>query len=104
MSRRALIIGINNYQYINPLGGCVNDALQVQHVLEKHANEDEEKNFTVETRIAQSETVLTKSFIKDRIEELFRDSREISLLYFSGHGYMEASGGYLITSECKKRR
>ena len=102
MSRRALIIGIDNYQFINSLKGCVNDAKQVESVLQLHANQDEDKNFDVETRVTMPDRGLTKNFIKDRIEELFRDKRDISLLYFSGHGHMETTGGFLITSECSR--
>ncbi len=102
MSRRALIIGVNNYEHISSLNGCINDALEVKRVLERHAhNEEEEKNFTVEL-VTTEKYQVTKTYIKDRIEELFRDNRDISLLYFSGHGYLENTGGYLVTSECRR--
>jgi hypothetical protein len=36
--RKALIVGINYYQNINPLRGCVNDAYSVKSVLDRHAD------------------------------------------------------------------
>ncbi|WP_456438563.1 caspase family protein [Psychroserpens sp.] len=102
MGRRALIVGINEYNDVSSLNGCVNDALEVKRVLERHNhNEDEEKNFDVELITTESHNI-SKTSLKDRIEELFRDNRDISILYFSGHGYIENTGGYLVTSECKR--
>jgi len=99
--RRALIIGINKYEHVGCLGGCINDANNVKKVLERHSNnEDKEKNFDIDL-ITEDKNPITRKSLKDRIRELFRDKREVSLLYFSGHGYIESSGGYLITSECK---
>ncbi len=36
--RKALIVGINHYDHLEPLSGCVNDALAVKAVLERHAD------------------------------------------------------------------
>ncbi len=99
MSRRALIVGINNYEHASNLGGCVHDALEVERVLERHDHTDErEKNFNIELLTTETNTI-TKDTLRDRIEELFKYPREISLFYFAGHGYIENTGGYLITSE-----
>lgn len=102
MSRKALVIGINDYHHASKLKGCVNDALEVERVLERHNHTDEmEKNFMVELLTTDTK-IITKDHLRDRIEELFMYQREISLLYFSGHGYIENTGGYLITTECKR--
>src|SRR5205085_857035 len=37
----------------------------------------------------------------DAVRELFRDDSEIALLYFAGHGHIEATGGYLCASDCR---
>ena len=42
MSRKALVVGIDNYSGC-PLHGCVNDACNVAELLKTHANGD--KNF-----------------------------------------------------------
>ncbi|QMU63795.1 MAG: caspase family protein [Flavobacteriaceae bacterium] len=101
--RKALVVGINHYEDIKSLNGCVNDAMEVNRVLSRHANnEDHEKNFEVELITADHGLQLSRGILKDRIEEFFRDPREISLLYFSEHGHVEFTGGYLMTSECKR--
>ncbi|MEX0273550.1 MAG: caspase domain-containing protein [Flavobacteriaceae bacterium] len=102
MSKRALVIGINHYQHFNSLSGCVNDAQNVKNVLELHANTDKDRNFEVELLVTEPDQGLSKNFIKDRIETLFQHKRDMSILYFSGHGYVENTGGYLITSECRR--
>lgn len=44
MGRKALIIGIDDYQTV-PLHGCVNDAKEIASLLK--TNEDDSKNFDV---------------------------------------------------------
>ena len=98
--RKALIIGIDHYQYISKLSGCVNDAYGVRSVLERHA--DGTLNFTKPKLIISSaDSVITKQYLKDNIRELFNDDSEIALLYFAGHGYVEDSGGYLCAGDCQ---
>ncbi len=101
--RKALVIGIDHYQKMKCLEGCVNDALNMRSVLERHDNRDKDKNFDVQFKIANDEkSIITKDELKDEIEDLFRDKREVSLLYFAGHGHIESTGGFLITSECER--
>lgn len=100
--RKALVVGINHYENVKSLNGCVNDAMEINRLLGNHTNnEDFEKNFEVEIITVDHGLQLTRTILRDRIEDLFKDSREISLLYFSGHGHVEFTGGYLMTSECK---
>lgn len=98
--RKALIIGIDHYENINPLFGCVNDAYAVKNVLDRHS--DGTKNFDVNLNISTGEnSIIERKELKNDIENLFKDKCDIALFYFSGHGYIENTGGYLITSECK---
>ncbi|PHE86320.1 peptidase C14 [Bacillus toyonensis] len=99
MSRKALVVGIDGYQKISPLYGCVNDAYAVKNVLERHS--DGTINFAVAllTSTAASNPV-TRRELKDMVTELFNDDSEIALFYFAGHGHIESTGGYLLTSEC----
>jgi hypothetical protein len=97
--RKALVVGVDYYQNISPLSGCVNDAYAVKQVLERHS--DGTKNFDVEIKIATSnESQLTRKELKNKVEDLFKFQAEVAMFYFSGHGYIESTGGYLITSEC----
>lgn len=98
--RKALVVGIDYYININPLYGCVNDAYAVKAVLDRHS--DGTKNFDVNIETATGPSaVIERKELKNKVEELFRDKSDIALFYFSGHGYIESTGGYLITSECK---
>lgn len=99
--RKALIVGINYYEHGNPLFGCVDDAHAVKAVLERHG--DGTVNFDTQlfTGTGPSDTV-TRSQIKDYIEKLFSDDSEIALFYFSGHGHIESSGGYLLASDSSR--
>ncbi len=96
--RKALIVGINNYP-ISPLSGCVNDALAIKRVLERHA--DNSKNFDVKLLTCNSGEV-TRATLKAAIEQLFHGDSEIALLYFSGHGSINSTGGYLVTTDAKR--
>jgi Caspase domain len=98
--RKALVVGINYYQKISPLFGCVNDACEVKSVLERHA--DGTLNFSVNLLTSDSQnSLITRKNLKEKVSDLFKDDSEIALFYFSGHGYLDAVGGYLITSDCQ---
>jgi len=98
--RKALVVGIDYYENVSQLFGCVNDSYAVKNVLERHS--DGTINFAVKLITATGPgNLVNRRSLKDNITELFKDDNEIALFYFSGHGYIESTGGYLITSECK---
>lgn len=98
--RKALVIGINYYEHIPPLYGCVNDAYAVKNVLER--NSDGTVNFGVKllSSVGSTHSVL-RSELKEHIRDLFSGDSETALFYFSGHGYIETTGGYLVASDAK---
>src|SRR5437879_4084547 len=98
--RKALVVGIDHYTNISCLFGCVNDAHEVKSILERHS--DGSVNFGVKLLSGTSgtESVL-RTDLKERVRELFADDSEIALFYFAGHGYLEATGGYLCASDCQ---
>ncbi len=97
--RKALIVGVDYYEKCSNLHGCVNDAYSVKSVLER--NSDGTLNFGVKLITATGEpNKITRKELKNHISELFKDASDVALFYFSGHGYIESTGGYLITSEC----
>lgn len=97
--RKALIVGIDYYSNVSELFGCVNDAYSVKSVLERHS--DGTINFSTKLEVASSDkTSITRRELKELCTELFKDDSDVALFYFSGHGYVENTGGYLITSEC----
>lgn len=96
--RKALVVGINHYDRVGALYGCVDDAYKVKAVLERHG--DGTVNFGVEllTGTGPSDRVL-RADLRQRIEELFNGPSDTALFYFSGHGHIEATGGYLLASD-----
>lgn len=97
--RKALIVGIDHYAHIRGLNGCVNDAYSVKSVLERHS--DGTLNFTtpnLKVATGPGQQVSRKD-LKDSVREVFADDAEIALFYFSGHGYIDDTGGFLCTSD-----
>lgn len=99
--RKALIVGIDHYDHIGGLSGCVNDAHSVKSVLERHA--DGTVNFATPMLLTGTSATdrVEKGRLKDAVRELFADDSEIALFYFAGHGYIEDTGGFLCGTECK---
>ena len=98
--RKALVVGINYYERLRQLFGCVNDASDVRSVLEKHG--DGSANFGVRCQTAVDATSAVKrADLRERVKELFADDSEIALFYFAGHGHIESTGGYLCCSDAQ---
>jgi len=90
--RKALVVGINNYPTA-PLLGCINDASAFATIIEK--NGDGSPNFAVKLET----NITTKSQFKTLVRELFEGDSDIALLYFSGHGFFNDLGGYIVTPD-----
>ena len=98
--RIALIVGINHYDHASSLFGCVEDARAVKTVLKQHG--DGSINFDCKLLTANDHRErVTRTELKDRVKELFKTKAETALFYFAGHGYIEATGGYLLATDSK---
>lgn len=97
--KKALIVGIDYYKNHSSLKGCVNDAHAMYRVLERDGNGSINFGTKLLTATGEKDQV-SKHPLKKQIKELFKDESEIALFYFSGHGHLESTGGYLMTSEC----
>jgi len=93
--RKALVVGIDDYPTC-PLAGCVNDAIKLTSLLERHS--DGSPNFSVRKLLSTS-TNITRGILKGEIENLFSGDPETALFYFSGHGYLNSFGGYVVTPD-----
>ncbi len=93
--RKALVVGINDYPNA-PLHGCVNDANAIANVFGTHG--DGSPNFAVELLTSPSESV-TRGKLKSQIEALFSGDPDVAMLYFSGHGFINSLGGYIVTTD-----
>lgn len=99
--RMALIVGINYYEHGNDLFGCVDDARSVNAVLERHDGGAVNFDCILLTSAGQSDCV-NRSDLKDNIKKLFETEVETALFYFAGHGHIEATGGYLLTTDSSR--
>ena len=105
--RKALVVGINHYDHYPPLTGCVNDATRMCELLKWHGNTQEAlPNF--KTRLLLSgdypDKKITRSRLRNEIETFLDSSKgsaDVALLYFSGHGYENSLGGYLVTQDAR---
>lgn len=116
MSKKALIVGIDNYPG-KPLSGCVNDARAIAQLFARHGTR--EPNFEVELITAPKPNAdgtmppppdpevenalkdgIPKTLLRHKIRDLFMEGNpEIALFYFSGHGLITSIGGVLVTSD-----
>ncbi|EOF5041499.1 caspase domain-containing protein [Providencia rettgeri] len=99
--RVALVVGINYYEHGSSLYGCVDDAHEVKTVLSR--NGDGSVNFDCKLYTGTGPTdSVSRSLLKDKVEELFNTDADIALFYFAGHGHIESTGGYLLASDSKR--
>lgn len=98
--RKALVVGIDYYDRISGLSGCVNDAYAVKAMLDRHS--DGSVNFGARLIVGTSpKDIVVRKDLKAAIEELFKGDGEVALLYFAGHGHIETTGGYLCAGDCE---
>lgn len=96
--RKALVVGIDFYETIAPLNGCVNDAYAVKGMLERNA--DDSVNFGCKLIVSNSpQNIVTRTALKEAVRELLAGDGEVALLYFAGHGFIETTGGYLCAGD-----
>ena len=98
--RKALVVGIDAYRHLSPLYGCERDARAISDLLGR--NEDGSVNFGSNVLLGTEDTeVVTRARLRDSIEQLFSGDGEVALLHFSGHGHVEAAGGYLCAGDTR---
>lgn len=98
---KALCIGINYYENINRLEGCVKDAESVAAAL----NYNDDGSVNIQTKLLCAKdmySAISTSAMRNAIKELFKGDPDIALLYYSGHGAVNAVGGYLCSSETEE--
>lgn len=91
-NRKALVVGIDDYSQ-NALHCCCNDSEAIKDLLSNHENGD--PNFSV----WKKDNIKTKSELKSLIINCFSGDEEVALFYYSGHGYIDSLGGYLVTPD-----
>lgn len=99
--KRALVIGIDDYESPYELSGCVNDAVEVAVALEK--NGDGSPNFEVRC-LTSRDRKIDAAIVMKFLEELFSSEADTVVFYFAGHGIIndETNAGFLVTQDGKK--
>lgn len=98
VQKRALIIGIDEYDNVNNLTGAVNDANKIAHALSE--NYDESPNF--DCRVITNpgnNPPITRAFLRENWQDLFDNFDGEVIFYFSGHGTPTMVGGFLVTTD-----
>ena len=99
MIKRALLVGINNYDNADNLTCCVDDANAMEERLRKHA--DGAPNFDCLT-LTSDRGAVTEAKLRQSVARLFAELRGgDAVFYFSGHGVAAEDGGFLLTQEAK---
>ena len=100
MDRVALLVGINYYQQVLGLSGCVKDATDMSLVLGRH--KDGKPNYKCELLLGKEDNPITRPRLRMACQKLFTNVRGEVAFYFSGHGVLTQSGGMLCTSDATK--
>jgi hypothetical protein len=96
--RKALVVGINQYEDVPSLKVAVADAEAVALRLRRNGDADETANYSVKLVLGKDQPV-TRAGLRGEIRALFADFRGDLLFFFAGHGVLEPTGGYLVTSD-----
>ncbi len=99
MSKGALIVGIDDYTIQNPLSGCISDAKKIDKLLKRNGDKDKTLNFSTTLLTSDKKSKVSSRNILKEAKELFSRECEIALFYFSGHGYSDEMGSFLITPD-----
>ncbi len=97
MTKRALVVGIDQYDRVGPLNGCVADATSMAALLDR--NDDGSLNFDCRVLTSPGPVPITRAVLREQWDDLFRHFDGDVLFYFSGHGTPTSLGGYLVTQD-----
>ena len=96
MMKRALLVGIDEYDNMSPLRGCVNDVNALHPLLSR--NEDNSPNFNCQVRTSPADRVDRRGLLAD-IKALLGPGADVALFYFAGHGEKKESDVVIATQD-----
>lgn len=94
--KRALLIGIDKYDKMAPLHGCVNDVNALHPLLTR--NEDGSPNFVCQVKTSPGDRIDRRSLLAD-IDALLAPGADVALFYFAGHGERKESDVLIATQD-----
>lgn len=100
MSRRALLVGVDDYDFFDNLSCCVDDAKQMEILLKTH--DDGSPNYHC-TRLNSGRDEITEGSLRAALRKLTSGANggDDLLFYFSGHGMVIDGEGALVTQDAK---
>lgn len=96
MIKRALLVGIDQYDNQIALPGCVADVNALYPLLSR--NEDNSPNFSCQVQTSAQERVDRRSLYAD-IHSLFNLGADVALFYFAGHGEKKENDVVIATQD-----
>jgi hypothetical protein len=94
--KRALLVGIDEYDQFESLDGCVNDVDAIEPLLRR--NEDSSPNFDSQKRTSVTGGVTRDALLGD-LDSLVGGGADVALLYFAGHGAGSGTDVALVTED-----
>lgn len=95
--KRALLVGVDNYDRVSPLSGCVNDVTALLPLLAR--NEDDAVNFACESLDTGCGNRVGRDDLIAHVKRLLTPGADVALLYFAGHGDGEGNDVTLVTTD-----
>ncbi len=94
---RALLVGIDEYEYVATLQGCRQDAADMAALLEK--NDDGSSNYECRVLPDATNPKVTRVGLRKEWIKHFSNFDGHLAFYFSGHGIFSQFGGYIYTQD-----
>ncbi|MFF3253934.1 caspase domain-containing protein [Actinacidiphila glaucinigra] len=96
--KRALLVGIDQYDNFAPLAGCVNDVTSLHPLLAR--NEDDSPNLDCRLATApQDGPRVQRDQLLGMLDSLLSPGSDFALFYFAGHGSPQNDDVFLVTSD-----
>jgi caspase domain-containing protein len=94
--KRAVLVGIDNYQSLPALRGCVNDVNALLPLLASH--EDESPNFECHQCTSPAEYIGRRQLL-EAVDTLVAPGADVGVFYFAGHGVRERNDVVLVAQD-----
>ena len=93
--KRALLVGIDSYDRVSGLSGCVNDVRALTPLLAR--NEDDSPNFACQAFTSASDRIDREALL-EAVDALLAPGADVALFYFAGHG-AETQGDVVLIAQ-----
>ncbi|HEV3327271.1 MAG TPA: caspase family protein [Puia sp.] len=96
IDKKALVIGIDAYGGGSQLYGAVKDATEFARLMEWNADDSENCEVHLHTNVP------TRARLTELVTNFFTGDTPTAIFYYSGHGYVNELGGYIVTPDAQQ--